>query len=87
MKFEVYSDVHASSIAPRGEMYFSHSFVKVQDYSAYLRREGAEFSVCLGDICEYTGNAEIDDPGHPGGQPVFQLRAGRLEIRRSRHKL
>ena len=62
MKFEVYSDVHASSIAPRGEMYFSHSFVKVQDYSAYLRREGAEFSVCLGDICEYTGNAEIDDP-------------------------
>jgi len=59
MKFSVYSDVHASTIAPRGDMYFSHSFAKTQDYGAYVRREGAEFSVCLGDIAEYTGE-ELD---------------------------
>ncbi len=61
MKFGIYSDVHASTISPRGEMYFSHSFVKAQDYSAYIRREGAEFSICLGDICEYTGDVQTDE--------------------------
>lgn len=61
MKFNIYSDVHASTIEPRGEMYFSHSFVKTQDYGAYVRREKAEFSVCLGDICEYTGDKDIDE--------------------------
>ncbi len=61
MKFGVYSDVHASTIPPRGEMYFSHSFVKTQDYSAYIRREDAEFSVFLGDICEYTADKSTDE--------------------------
>ncbi len=61
MKFEVYSDVHASTIPPRGEMYFSHSFVKTQDYGAYVRREGAEFTVNLGDICEFTGDPAVDE--------------------------